>query len=87
VLTRPADTDAPNPGTVLGASLRRELQLLGRCRITPAQARNTPTAPAARVLNLADRGHTAPGQRADLMLVSGDPLTYITATQAIERIW
>jgi hypothetical protein len=39
------------------------------------------------VLNLADRGHTAPGQRADLMLVSGDPLTYITATQAIERIW
>jgi adenine deaminase len=39
------------------------------------------------VFNLADRGHTAPGQRADLMLVSGDPLTDITATRVIERIW
>ncbi|MGH3247010.1 MAG: tyrosine-type recombinase/integrase [Trebonia sp.] len=39
------------------------------------------------VFNLADRGHTAPGQRADLILVSGDPLADITATRAIERIW
>lgn len=87
VLTRADDTDTPNPGTMFGARLHRELQLLGRCRITLAQARNAATAAAARVLNLADRGHTAPGQRAALMLVSGDPLTYITATQAIERIW
>ena len=39
------------------------------------------------MFNLADRGHTAPGQRADLMLVYGDPLTDITATRAIGRIW
>jgi imidazolonepropionase-like amidohydrolase len=82
-----ADTDAPNPGTVFGASLHRELELLGRCGITPAQALNAATAAPARVFNLTDRGHTAPGQRADLMLVSGDPLTDITATRAIERIW
>ena len=82
-----AGTDAPNPGTVFGASLHRELELLGRCGITPAQALNAATAAPARVFNLADRGHTAPGQRADLMLVSGDPLTDITATRAIERIW
>jgi imidazolonepropionase-like amidohydrolase len=82
-----AGTDAPNPGTVFGASLHRELELLGRCGITPAQALNAATAAPARVFNLADRGHTAPGQRADLMLVSGDPLTDITATRTIERIW
>jgi imidazolonepropionase-like amidohydrolase len=82
-----AGTDAPNPGTVFGASLHRELELLGRCGITPAQALNAATAAPARVFNLTDRGHTAPGRRADLMLVSGDPLTDITATRAIGRIW
>jgi imidazolonepropionase-like amidohydrolase len=82
-----AGTDAPNPGTIFGASLHRELELLARCGLTPAQALNAATAAPARVFNLADRGHTAPGQRADLMLVSGDPLTDITATRAIERIW
>jgi imidazolonepropionase-like amidohydrolase len=82
-----AGTDAPNPGTVFGASLHRELELLRRCGITPAQALNAATAAPARVFNLADRGHTAPGRRADLMLVAGDPLTDITATRAIERIW
>jgi imidazolonepropionase-like amidohydrolase len=82
-----AGTDAPNPGTIFGASLHRELELLARCGLTPAQALNAATAAPARVFNLADRGHTAPGQRADLMLVSGDPLADITATRAIERIW
>jgi imidazolonepropionase-like amidohydrolase len=82
-----AGTDAPNPGTVFGASLHRELELLGHCGMTPAQALNAATAAPARVFHLAGRGHTAPGQRADLMLVSGDPLTDITATRAIERIW
>jgi imidazolonepropionase-like amidohydrolase len=82
-----AGTDAPNPGTVFGASLHRELELLGRCGLTPAQALNAATAAPARVFNLADRGQTAPGRRADLVLVSGDPLTDITATRAIERIW
>jgi hypothetical protein len=33
-----AGTDAPNPGTVFGASLHRELELLVRCGISPAQA-------------------------------------------------
>lgn len=82
-----AGTDAPNPGTIFGASLHRELELLARSGLTPAQALNAATAAPARVFNLADRGHTAPGQRADLILVSGDPLTDITATRAIKRIW
>jgi len=82
-----AGTDAPNPGTVFGASLHRELELLVRCGITPTQALTAATAAPARVFNLADRGRIAPGQRADFVLVHGDPLTDITATRAIEQIW
>jgi imidazolonepropionase-like amidohydrolase len=80
-----AGTDAP--GTVFGASLHRELELLVRCGISPAQALAAATAEPARVFGLADRGRVAAGQRADLVLVSGDPLTDITATRAIEQIW
>jgi imidazolonepropionase-like amidohydrolase len=86
-ITLLAGTDAPNPGTVFGASLHRELELLVRCGISPAQALAAATAEPARVFGLADRGRVAAGQRADLVLVSGDPLTDITATRAIERIW
>jgi imidazolonepropionase-like amidohydrolase len=82
-----AGTDAPNPGTVFGASLHRELELLVRCGISPARALAAATTEPARVFGLADRGRVAAGQRADLVLVSGDPLTDITATRAIERIW
>jgi len=44
-----AGTDAPNPGTVFGASLHRELELLVRCGISPAQALTAATAEPARV--------------------------------------
>ncbi|GAB3846256.1 amidohydrolase family protein [Dactylosporangium cerinum] len=82
-----AGTDAPNPGTVFGASLHRELELLVRCGISPAQALAAATTEPARVFGLPDRGRIAVGHRADLVLVSGDPLTDITATRAIQRIW
>ncbi|MCS7476906.1 amidohydrolase family protein [Umezawaea endophytica] len=82
-----AGTDAPNPGTVFGASLHRELELLVRCGLSPTQALTAATAEPARVFGLADRGRVAVGRRADLVLVSGDPLADITATRAIDRIW
>jgi imidazolonepropionase-like amidohydrolase len=82
-----AGTDAPNPGTVFGASLHRELELLVRCGISPARALAAATTEPARVFGLADRGSVATGQRADLVLVSGDPLTDITATRSIEGTW
>ncbi|GAB2810553.1 amidohydrolase family protein [Lentzea nigeriaca] len=82
-----AGTDAPNPGTVFGASLHRELELLVRCGLSPAQALAAATSEPARVFGLADRGRVAAGRRADLVLVSGDPLSDITETRAIERIW
>ena len=82
-----AGTDAPNPGTVFGASLHRELELLVRAGVTPSRALAAATGEPARIFGLADRGRVAVGLRADLVLVAGDPLADITATRSIERIW
>ncbi|QYN40920.1 amidohydrolase family protein [Pseudonocardia sp. DSM 110487] len=43
--------------------------------------------PPARHFGLTDRGRIAPGMRADLVLVSGDPTTDIRATAAIVDVW
>ncbi|HEX7659379.1 MAG TPA: amidohydrolase family protein [Pseudonocardiaceae bacterium] len=82
-----AGTDAPIPSTVYGASLHRELELLVRCGLTPAQALTAATASPARVFGLTDRGRIAIDQTADLVLVAGDPLTDIAVTRSITTIW
>ena len=82
-----AGTDAPNPGTIHGASLHRELELLVRAGLTPLEALAGATSLAAEHFKLADRGRIAPGQRADLVLVKGDPTTDIKDTRNIVRVW
>jgi imidazolonepropionase-like amidohydrolase len=82
-----AGTDAGNSGTWYGISLHRELQLLVKGGLTPAQALTAATAAPARAFRLADRGRIAKGLKADLVLVEGDPTTNIDATQAIVEIW
>ncbi|MDQ2890590.1 MAG: CIA30 family protein [Gemmatimonadota bacterium] len=82
-----AGTDAPNPGTAHGIALHRELELLVHAGLTPSQALASATSVPARIFSLSDRGTIATGQRADLLLVSGDPTTDITATRAIRGIW
>jgi len=82
-----AGTDAGNPGTAHGASLHAELALLVHAGLTPAEALAAATSEPARIFKLADRGSIAPGLRADLLLVDGDPTVDITATRAIATIW
>ncbi|MEJ7747342.1 MAG: CIA30 family protein, partial [Luteimonas sp.] len=82
-----AGTDAGNPGTAHGASLHGELELLVRAGLTPMQALTAATAAPARRFKLTDRGRIAVGQRADLLLVNGDPTADITATRAIDTVW
>lgn len=82
-----AGTDAGNPGTAHGASLHGELELLVRAGLTPVQALAAATSLPAKRFGLDDRGRIAPGMRADLLLVDGDPGRDITATRAIAGVW
>jgi imidazolonepropionase-like amidohydrolase len=66
-----------------GVSAHRELELLVEAGLTPAEALHAATAAAAGAFGLPDRGRIAPGLRADLLLVDGDPTAAITATRAI----
>lgn len=82
-----AGTDAGNPGTTHGASLHGELALLVRAGLTPTEALAAATSVPAKRFRLADRGRIAPGLRADLLLVDGDPTRDIAATRAIVGVW
>ena len=82
-----AGTDALNPGVVHGASLHREMELLVEAGLSPEQALSAATATPAARFALSDRGRIAPGLRADLVLVEGDPTKEIRRTRAIVGVW
>lgn len=68
-------TDSPTAVVTAGSSLVDELRLLVAGGLTPAEALRAATSDAAAFLGLAgERGTLAPGARADLVLVAGDPL-------------
>jgi imidazolonepropionase-like amidohydrolase len=84
-----AGSDAVNAGQFPGAGLHDELAKLVEAGMTPGEALRAATSDNARFLDgaSADFGSIAPGQRADLILVVGDPTTDIAAAQRIKHIW
>ncbi|MEV8631116.1 amidohydrolase family protein [Streptosporangium sp. NPDC051023] len=82
-----AGTDANVWAPLHGASMHRELLLLTRAGLSAEQALASATGAAARGFGLADRGRVAPGLRADLLLVDGDPTVDVTATRSIAEVW
>jgi imidazolonepropionase-like amidohydrolase len=82
-----AGTDAPSPGDWNGASMHGELELLVAAGFTPLDALAAATSVPAATFHLDDRGRIAPGFRADLVLVRGNPTTDITATRDIVSVW
>lgn len=87
-----AGTDANSaPGAPFapkhGESLHHELELLVDAGLTPAEALGGATSLAADTFALSDRGTIEPTQRADLLLVDGDPTTDITSTRDIVGVW
>ena len=82
-----AGSDSPNPGTWFGASLHRELELLVKSGLKPQQALAAATSVPSRIFHLNDRGRIAPGLRADLILVDGDPTRNVLCTRKILALW
>jgi imidazolonepropionase-like amidohydrolase len=84
------DVSVPLPhlgGLAHGVSVHHELQLLVQAGLTPIEALRSATSVPARRFGLADRGRIAPGARADLLLVEGDPTTDIAVTLSILAVW
>ncbi len=67
--------------------MHRELELLVDCGLSAKQALVAATARAAECFRLKDRGRIAPGLRADLLLVRGDPTVDIRDTRNIEAVF
>lgn len=82
-----AGSDAPNPNTAHGAAIHEELAQLVAAGLSPLEALAAATSRPAASFGLADRGRIAPGLRADLVLVAGDPGKDITASRDIVAIW
>ncbi len=55
--------------------------------LTPMETLADATSVPAKIFALNDRGRIAPGMRADLLLVRGDPTKDIRVTRDIVAIW
>lgn len=56
-------------------------------RLTPAEAIRAATTTAAEAIGLSDRGVIAPGKRADLLIVEGDPTADIAALERVRAVF
>jgi imidazolonepropionase-like amidohydrolase len=70
-----------------GISLLDELCLMVDAGLTPIEALQSATSIPARYWGLNDRGVIKAGNRADLLLVDGDPTADIHTLKNIKRIW
>ena len=70
-----------------GISFLDELELMVNCGLTPIEALQSATSLPAVYWGLNDRGIIKTGNRADLVLVEGDPLKDIRAVKNIRQVW
>ncbi len=83
-----AGTDSGSPGVIPGASLHRELLALVAAGFSNEEAlRAATSAPADFLDEKKSFGRIAKGQRADLLLVQGNPLEDLSATQNIAEVF
>jgi imidazolonepropionase-like amidohydrolase len=78
-------TDLGNQGPPPGVDVA-ELRLLVEAGLSPGQALAAATSVAATHLGLDDAGRIAPGARADLLLVDGDPMSDLGALERVRLV-
>lgn len=82
-----AGTDAPNPWAFVGFGMVDELELYVEAGLSTYAALKTATTAAAEFMNeRGESGIVAPGARADLVLLAGDPLADIAAYRNIDGV-
>ncbi|WP_428409985.1 amidohydrolase family protein [Hyphococcus sp.] len=80
-VTLVAGTDAGIFTNIPGSAMTRELELLVEAGLTPYAALQTATVNAGEVLGFDKTGVIAPGWRANLILVDGDPLRDVSTVE------
>jgi imidazolonepropionase-like amidohydrolase len=70
-----------------GYAEHKELELMVQAGMTPSQVIVAATSRAAEYLGLTDRGLLAPGKRADLLVLDGNPLDDIRNTRRIAKLY
>ena len=75
------------PPVPFGSSVHAELEYLVGAGLTPLDALRGATSLGAKYHSLPDRGSISTGLRADLVLISGNPLTNISNTRNIKKVW
>jgi hypothetical protein len=82
-----AGTDTPRAWVVPGASLHRELVLLGAAGLSSMEALCAATGQCAAALGIEEqKGTVEPGKRADLVVLDDDPLADINNTTSIRWV-
>jgi imidazolonepropionase-like amidohydrolase len=75
------------PVRIPGYAEHRELELMVRAGLTPAQALAAASRGSAAMLGLSDRGTLEKGKRADFIVLAADPLQEIRNTRQLVSIW
>ncbi|AEW98631.1 amidohydrolase family protein [Streptantibioticus cattleyicolor] len=81
-----AGTDAGVPGARFGDYVGM-LEFFVSLGFSPAEVVDMATTHAAHALRLSDTGVLAPGKRADLLVVAGDPLAGLDALRRVEHVF
>ena len=81
-----AASGAPVLGTMAGISMHTELEMMVRLGLSPREALATATNNYAIQFNWNDIGQVAPGRRADILVIDGDPTVNIWNARRISTV-
>ncbi|ORY02264.1 hypothetical protein BCR34DRAFT_574295 [Clohesyomyces aquaticus] len=81
------DSNHSPVGPKHGESLFREVELLAEAGMEPIEILTAATKLSAKCFDMLDRGVIAPGKRADLLLVDGNPTEDLQALRKVVKVW